>query len=458
MSWRFLASGVVELTLQEAYAADWTDPLPGDYQVVGINVGPAPGSYLPYPPTALTTLSLPGAIQFNITLPSQVLPGTTIELWEYTASTPFSSATLVWYGTVTNVLLGKSDIVTRYYWVRTRGPNNQTSPTYPAVTGVSGVALTPSDSVWVPWVAAGNCIVADTNAMKSGGVAAWGDSCIYSVKGYPNCHISAKINDPTVGNQVMFGFSTNPTASYSFTNANYAWYADTSSNNWRIFESGALIATFGALFVSDRPSITYDGTNVIYSMNGTVQRTVGAAGLTLYGFCPFFSPGAGINSLLYGPTTNLKINDTTEINLNAVSQVVAANSSGTTTVNYPIAGTIIDTDMISATVLANGLTVGIDASVDFKAYSSNNNFLTSCLVTIRRDGADIGTAQFDAYAAYNAGTLQFWEGQVTLTVIDTPAAGSHTYTCHAKGSGGGTFGNPGIRYTNPMIKLRDYKR
>jgi hypothetical protein len=248
----------------------------------------------------------------------------------------------------------------------------------------------------------------------------------------------------------------------NYPNAKYAWYCDTSTSIWRIFESGANPVSFGAPSITDRPSITYDGTNINYYMNGTLMRgPISAPGLTLYGFCPFYNLSSGINALLYGPTTNLQVNDTAEINLNAVSQIVAASTSGTTTVSYPLAGTVVDTDMQTATVITNGLPVGVDASVDFKVQSSNNNFVNSCLITIRRDGADIGTAQFDAGAAYSAVTVasQWWEGQVTLSVVDTPAAGSHTYALHAKGNAGGSFGGTqGIRYTAPMLKLREYKR
>lgn len=139
-SWKFMPAGVIELTLQEAYSADWTDPSVGDYAITGINVGPPPGEYLPYPPTSLTSFSIPTAIQFTVTLPNQVLPGTVIELWEYTANTPFSSATKVAEGRTNVLVITKRDTITRYYWVRTRGANNQVSATYPAGNGFAAAA------------------------------------------------------------------------------------------------------------------------------------------------------------------------------------------------------------------------------------------------------------------------------------------------------------------------------
>lgn len=140
IGWKFSPKGVVELTLQEAYSADWTDPLIGAYVTNGTNVANLALQYVPYPPTGLTATAQPQGIQFIVTLPSQVLPGTTIELWEFTANTPFSSATKVATGTYSTIFLTKRDTITRFYWVRTLGPNGQTSTTFPAGNGLAGTA------------------------------------------------------------------------------------------------------------------------------------------------------------------------------------------------------------------------------------------------------------------------------------------------------------------------------
>ncbi len=140
-SWNFLAEGVIELTLQEAYSADWADPLSTDYAVTGINVGSIPGDYFPYPPTGLTATAFPGIILFQVVTPSQTVPGIIIELWEYTAASSWSSATKVAEGATNVFLLNRRDTVTRYYWVRTRVPNGFASVTFPAIgAGLPGVA------------------------------------------------------------------------------------------------------------------------------------------------------------------------------------------------------------------------------------------------------------------------------------------------------------------------------
>lgn len=141
INWRFLPRGIIELTLQEAYAADWTDPTIGQYVTHGTNANSVPGNYLPYPPTGLTATAVPEGIEFKVTLPLQVLPGTLIQLWEYTANSPFSSATMVAQSNTDSIFLSKRDTVTRFYWVRTAAvTGGQVSPTYPSGNGVSGSA------------------------------------------------------------------------------------------------------------------------------------------------------------------------------------------------------------------------------------------------------------------------------------------------------------------------------
>lgn len=142
VGWKFTPKGAIELQLQEAYSADWQDPLTTAYALHGANASGASSLYVPYPPTGLVTTAVPTGIQFTATLPAQgqLVAGSAIELWEYTANTPFSSATLVAISYSNTFILPKRDTVTRYYWVRTRAPNGQVSSTYPAGNGVAGTA------------------------------------------------------------------------------------------------------------------------------------------------------------------------------------------------------------------------------------------------------------------------------------------------------------------------------
>jgi hypothetical protein len=181
--------------------------------------------------------------------------------------------------------------------------------------GVYGNVRTASGSYSTPsqFEATGNCVVNDTNAMKIGGTSNW-DSCVYSITGYLTCHITAKPN--TNGQHYMIGLSTQPVptpanlaANQVYYQANYAWYYEGTSGTWQIYESGTAVVTgIATAQPTDVVAITYDGSNVIYWLNGVAQsHSVAVAGLRLYGFCPFGDAGGGINSLRFGPTTSLAL-------------------------------------------------------------------------------------------------------------------------------------------------------
>lgn len=319
-----------------------------------------------------------------------------------------------------------------------------------------GALATPSQ-----FIATGNCVVNDTNAMKQGGTTSW-DSCVYSVVGYLTCRITAKVNSVAASaNRAMIGLSTSPVPTAANVSggvldnqANYAWYNDGAST-WQIVESGTLITTVGAGAVTDVVAITYDGSTVVYLLNGVSTRTVSVAGLMLYGFCPFFDPAGGINSLSFGPTTNQPLNDRSQLGVNSASLLVANSSVSIQQIICPVSGIVQDLDAISATVVCDGSTLGIDVSAMGEIGRSSSASLSSGLITVRRDGSDIGTTSFDCSNAL-AVTGSLWAGQVTLAVVDTPSAGSHTYSMHLHGVGTGPSGACTINAINPVIKVREY--
>lgn len=142
--WRFDPAGFVELVLREEASTDWNDPLTTDYTQPGAVTAPTPSSYTPQPPTGLSSTGLQNAIYFKWTA-SPSLPGDGFyELYEYTASTPFSSATKIWFGSATGTLIDKADTTVRYYWVRAKVPSGGVSTTEPPSTGIAGSTLTVS--------------------------------------------------------------------------------------------------------------------------------------------------------------------------------------------------------------------------------------------------------------------------------------------------------------------------
>ena len=73
--------------------------------------------------------------------------------------------------------------------------------------------------------------------------------------------------------------------------------------------------------MTDLAWATYDGADVRFYLNDptTPVYTAAVSGLTLYGACAFYDAGAGLNSLRFGPTTNLAVSDTPQLNANAAT-------------------------------------------------------------------------------------------------------------------------------------------
>lgn len=91
----------------------------------------------------------------------------------------------------------------------------------------------------------------------------------------------------------------------TFQGISYAWYFDLGT--LRIYESGSLVANYGAYTTSTVVSITFDGTNIIYWKDGVSQRTVArAVGVPLYFGYAGLAPGSSVNSIqfdAFGSTT-----------------------------------------------------------------------------------------------------------------------------------------------------------
>lgn len=130
---------ITVITARSEAASMYTDLLTADYSS-GTSITNSIQSEAPEPPTSLTASGKPQAIEFTWSLGTfWTLNGIT-ELWEYTANTPFSSATKIWEGRGTRVVITKADTTTRYYWVRMRTIAGQVSATEPASTGLAAAA------------------------------------------------------------------------------------------------------------------------------------------------------------------------------------------------------------------------------------------------------------------------------------------------------------------------------
>lgn len=137
------SEGFVTLVLRRDDPSWWSDPVVGDYIAPGSVTGVTNAPFTPSAPNNLTVTNIVDGILFAWDLPDVVIPGTTYNIYEHTANTPFSSAVLVASGlTGTSRTLPKLDTTTRYYWVKARGPSGSLSAQVPAGNGLAGRALT----------------------------------------------------------------------------------------------------------------------------------------------------------------------------------------------------------------------------------------------------------------------------------------------------------------------------
>ena len=132
-------AGRVTATLQREDSGVYTDLETADY-TAGTSVTDVFQQDGPATPTGFAAASQIGSIHFYWDLPSDSMDAL-YELYEYTASTPFGSATRVWSGYTHNVTLKRDDKITRYYWLRRRSPNGSISGTMPASTGMAARAV-----------------------------------------------------------------------------------------------------------------------------------------------------------------------------------------------------------------------------------------------------------------------------------------------------------------------------
>jgi hypothetical protein len=142
---------------------------------------------------------------------------------------------------------------------------------------------------------------------------------------------------------------------------------------------------------------------------------------------------------------------------NAASQVASNYNAAGVTAVYPNSSTPTLTNLISATVTATGAPVAIDAMANVKMEFSTLYTLNLAQLVILRDGVALSNVLWDG-SGYTGSTI-IGNIPVTLTLTDTPSAGSHTYTLAANlaGTNSGT-GNFDLKCTQLMIKIREYKR
>lgn len=151
---------------------------------------------------------------------------------------------------------------------------------------------------WTPVVSGGVTRTSQTMWAKTGGNNATWDGQVYSSEAYPtNVYCQASFGNTT--GFVMFGLNTldgTTDTDSGYAVIDFAWYGN--NGTLQIYESGTAIASYGSYTSSTVLTITYDGSNIRYYKDGSLQRTVArATGNGLYFDSSFYNNGS--SSQLY---------------------------------------------------------------------------------------------------------------------------------------------------------------
>lgn len=131
----------IVVTAKEENSSSYTDLAVGSYAAPG-TATPTATFEVPEPPISLVATSVQDGIVLSWTASIFLPPGSWYEIYEYTANTPFGSASHIGSTFSTQFAVRKTDNTTRYYWVLARSPQGIASTTEPSGNGLAGFAVT----------------------------------------------------------------------------------------------------------------------------------------------------------------------------------------------------------------------------------------------------------------------------------------------------------------------------
>lgn len=138
IGWKFRPEPAVELTLIEAESTDYSDPSTGTYITPASTSVSDPATYAPGSPQSFTATQEIESILLSWQAPSNSVPGILYRVFQYTSSTPFSSATQIYEGADTQLRVPRTDTATRYFWVQSYyGVTGGTSDPTPSGAGLA---------------------------------------------------------------------------------------------------------------------------------------------------------------------------------------------------------------------------------------------------------------------------------------------------------------------------------
>lgn len=120
---------------------------------------------------------------------------------------------------------------------------------------------------------------------------------------------------------------------------------------------------------------------------------------------------------------------TAQMAANSITNISTNTAPGSVVVGAGT-GVLSNVDMVSVTVTTTGAQVEIDVGCIALVAGGTGGTGSVCNLSVYRDGSQVTNGMVFDLGATSAAVP--FVGQVTLTVLDTPAAGSHTYTLHGQ--------------------------
>jgi hypothetical protein len=227
-------------------------------------------------------------------MPTPEKEGTRFNVYEYTASTPQSFALLIWSGQSRSVLVTRSTLDTRYYWVESvlNGVERRRS----CWRGHAG-ARTPAES----FIARGNCYASGTTITKVGGIGGLGFGLLLarSLQRGLRLEVQGRRSVWVVHDRPELGSADDQ----NYTSLDHAWYIDGAGAAY-IFENGANILFGGGFTTADVFSISYDALTVRYYINGILKREVANPGKVFFLDSSFNAPDSIAVDVFFGPLSS----------------------------------------------------------------------------------------------------------------------------------------------------------
>jgi hypothetical protein len=132
--------GSITVALCEEQSTDWTDLEEAEYNAPS-TANLAETGYKPDEPSAFTLRGVPDAVQVFVGQPDNYLPGVYYNLYEHTAPTPITSATLVGTFAQSRYDHPRTATDSRFYWVQAAYSPSQLSTYVPTSVGLLGRPL-----------------------------------------------------------------------------------------------------------------------------------------------------------------------------------------------------------------------------------------------------------------------------------------------------------------------------